>query len=470
MGSFCGKNDKKPEEDVNSKKKYDITPYEDPQFKPINKTQLGLDFFKTLFTNNIERYVITEHKVKTLDGYILTLFRVNLKDELKDALETKHRKNHTVVLGCSIRISSDVWFQGNDLQSFGGYLVNEGYDVWCLNHRGLKYSIDHEDPNIHPKNFWDISFADHIVLDYPAMLKYIVDYNKMEETGEKMTHIGVVDSNFMLPMMLSTKGRCEEYKYLENYIEKAICTNLIMDMSKIQDKAIKKWGMQPEEQKAMKEKAEELGVYNWASTWKGSSRQWEKVSEYMVTEYGWGDYIYLLNFFAGDPEVDNFKIITNDRFSGRYMNEGMPLQGMFEFLEEKNKNGCEIEFKAYDLGEERNKLRFGTAEVQTQKTDGYNIPTHVIINGDNIDSNKEQNAAFKNACGPGLKIKEHELERYTFTKMFCGKNRKELRDLLTVIMLDNDFSYSMKAESKKAQSYVQSAPPFDVKQTAPPFN
>jgi len=66
-------------------------------------------------------------------------------------------------------------------------LVDEGYDVWLGNNRGVLYSNVHDrDGEWSLKERWDFSFADMGVFDMPAQLDKVIEVSKKP----KVTVIG----------------------------------------------------------------------------------------------------------------------------------------------------------------------------------------------------------------------------------------------------------------------------------------
>lgn len=120
-----------------------------------------------LFEKLIPNYNVEEHKVTTEDGYILTVFRVNSKDN-KDP-----NSKPAVFLQHGITEDGHAFFLGGEELGLGNLLAQAGFDVWVGNSRGSKYSREHKTLDIKSKEYWEFSFMQMGQFDVPANLAYI---------------------------------------------------------------------------------------------------------------------------------------------------------------------------------------------------------------------------------------------------------------------------------------------------------
>ncbi|XP_031631889.1 lipase 1-like, partial [Contarinia nasturtii] len=114
-------------------------------------------------------YLAEVHNVVTEDGYILTIFRCNSKRQT-------FGEKKVVVLQHGFTPSSDDFVMAR--QSLAYVLADAGYDVWLPNSRGNFYSRKHTTLSTKQSEFWDFSYYEVGVYDYPAILNYIMNATK----------------------------------------------------------------------------------------------------------------------------------------------------------------------------------------------------------------------------------------------------------------------------------------------------
>jgi pimeloyl-ACP methyl ester carboxylesterase len=71
-------------------------------------------------------------------------------------------------------------------QSLAFLLADHGYDVWLGNNRGNGYSMINNNYNHREKEFWDFSWDQMALIDFPSMIAYV----KNATGQEKITYIG----------------------------------------------------------------------------------------------------------------------------------------------------------------------------------------------------------------------------------------------------------------------------------------
>ena len=133
-------------------------------------------------------YTYESYQTTTEDNYILTLVRLINKDE-----DTTVRSSRTPVLfQHGSTWSSESWINTSkkDQNPIILQAMDAGYDVWLVNNRGTRYSIDHTelDPKRQPE-YWDFDWEQLGEYDGPANIKKVLEitgYQKLAVVGFSM--------------------------------------------------------------------------------------------------------------------------------------------------------------------------------------------------------------------------------------------------------------------------------------------
>ncbi|XP_074041304.1 lipase 3 [Leptinotarsa decemlineata] len=107
-------------------------------------------------------YPFMEYKVKTNDGYFLTVFRIPGVASSKPPIFLMHGVQGTSAI-----------YLGLGKNSLAFLLYEAGYDVWLGNYRGTEYSEEHETMNTTQREYWDYSVQDIALKDIPTMLQLV---------------------------------------------------------------------------------------------------------------------------------------------------------------------------------------------------------------------------------------------------------------------------------------------------------
>jgi pimeloyl-ACP methyl ester carboxylesterase len=155
---------------------YHMTPYYLKIATPI--------YISRIYKNKMK---FEEHKIQTIDGYILTCWRIPGKQtEL-----TRENERQPIILQHGLLDSSYGWIFFDSDKLLVYQLIEEGYDVWIPNSRGNIFSKEHVnythyDYEKQNSKFWDFSFHEMAVYD----LKAIVGYIKYITSADKISYIG----------------------------------------------------------------------------------------------------------------------------------------------------------------------------------------------------------------------------------------------------------------------------------------
>jgi pimeloyl-ACP methyl ester carboxylesterase len=117
----------------------------------------------------------------TIDGWKLSMQRIphgknNATQQTKGVVYFQHG-----LTDCSVGICLNPPFQ-----SLAFMLADYGYDVWLGNNRGNGYSTINLNYNSKEKEYWDFSWDEMAIIDFPAMIDYVKSVTK----SEKITYIG----------------------------------------------------------------------------------------------------------------------------------------------------------------------------------------------------------------------------------------------------------------------------------------
>lgn len=142
--------------------------------------------FGTICRNKF--FPFEQHKVRTYDGYFLTIFRIPGKkfETLSQAIAAKRP---ALLLWHDFLDSADTWVINDEDKAPAFVLASKGYDVWIANSRGNKYSREHRyldpDRELDEEEFFGYTFEDMAKQDTNATVSYI-------RTETKKTSIGVI--------------------------------------------------------------------------------------------------------------------------------------------------------------------------------------------------------------------------------------------------------------------------------------
>ncbi|KAF8391609.1 hypothetical protein HHK36_023915 [Tetracentron sinense] len=125
-------------------------------------------------------YGCQEHKVKTQDGYILSMQRI----PVGRTGETPGARP-PVLLQHGLLMDGITWLLNSPDQSLAFILADNGFDVWLSNTRGTKYSRGHTSLTPNDSAYWDWSWDQLVTYELPAMFQYVHD-----RTGQNIHYVG----------------------------------------------------------------------------------------------------------------------------------------------------------------------------------------------------------------------------------------------------------------------------------------
>nr|XP_043626030.1 triacylglycerol lipase 2-like [Erigeron canadensis] len=125
-------------------------------------------------------YNCEEHKVTTIDGYILSLQRI----PLGRAGGTKGSRV-PVLLQHGLLMDGITWLLSPPDQSLALVLADNGFDVWIVSSRGTKYSRGHVSLKPDDEAYWEWTWDELAAYDLPATFQYVYG-----QTGQKLHYVG----------------------------------------------------------------------------------------------------------------------------------------------------------------------------------------------------------------------------------------------------------------------------------------
>ena len=119
---------------------------------------------------NYFNYPVESHRITTVDGYILTVFRIQRKySQITADLPV-------VFFQHGLLDSAEGWIINDESKAPAFMMANLGYDVWLGNVRGNKYSREHVHYNAdQDAEFWQFSFDEMAKYDLPAYFEYVAN-------------------------------------------------------------------------------------------------------------------------------------------------------------------------------------------------------------------------------------------------------------------------------------------------------
>ena len=118
--------------------------------------------------------------------------------------------NQPIVLLPNIFTSSDCWFWGEENQAPGFWLLSKGCELWCVNYRGNKYSLEHTNPNIHHSIFFDFNLDDIGTRDIPAVYRYVMVNSKFANS-RKIVLLAVATAVMLVKVCLCFPSEDQRY-------------------------------------------------------------------------------------------------------------------------------------------------------------------------------------------------------------------------------------------------------------------
>ncbi|XP_017772935.1 PREDICTED: lipase 1-like [Nicrophorus vespilloides] len=174
---------------------------------PLTVRDISDELHKT--TNQIITkygYPCETHYITTEDGYILTVYRIPKRNPQPEGVKPQL----PVLLVHGLFGSSADWVLLGPENALSFLLSDNNYDVWLINCRGTRYSMNHTtlDPESKPtmRRFWNYSWHEIGVYDIPATIDYILPLTQ----SKQIIHVGHSQGATSFAVMMSEKPEYNE--------------------------------------------------------------------------------------------------------------------------------------------------------------------------------------------------------------------------------------------------------------------
>ncbi|OXA55776.1 Lipase 3 [Folsomia candida] len=138
----------------------------------------------------ISDYPLEPHYPETEDGYILTLYRLNINPPIStsgennedEVSELKTSDRPPVLLVHGMMCAGTEWLCNSPEKVLPYMLYEQGYDCWigCLRGTRLTGAKPHVKYTMKQKKYWDFSVDEFGYYDVPAMIDYILEVTHHE--------------------------------------------------------------------------------------------------------------------------------------------------------------------------------------------------------------------------------------------------------------------------------------------------
>ncbi|KAL4482797.1 hypothetical protein ABPG72_022357 [Tetrahymena utriculariae] len=322
-----------------------------------------------LIMSHIE-YKIETHRVLTEDGYYLTAWRVLSSDKKKSQ---EARSKAPVILMHGLLDCSFSWFVNKERQMCLPYiLADQGYDVWCMNNRGNRYSLGHKyfkhiKSNSH---YWNYGFDELAKYDVKSNVQYVLDTT----CHSKVFYVGHSQGSTQMFAKLMEDPQFQEK------IKAFIALGPAIYIQNLASNFVKKmFGC------GFYQLLDKLGYRNFLVLPKSISRRVGALCHYLPFLYDIGLF-KVMNLLCGFT-VENK--IPRDKISVIVTHEpgGASVRNILQW-EQFMKSG---EFKKFDFGASKNIKVYGQAKPPCYNTENLKkitIPQHLFIGTSDIVGNK----------------------------------------------------------------------------------
>ena len=348
--------------------------------------------FRDLVQGN--SYPFESYQVKTEDGFILRLFR--MQEKYKNIVGGKK----VVLLQHGVFDSADDFVVNGEQHSLAFVLANKGYDVWLSNSRGNKYSRAHATLSPSNKQFWDFSFQEMAQYDIKANIEFI-----RQKTGvAKVTYIGHSQGT---TQMFAALGSKEVSGYVNSVVNKYIALAPVVLLRAIGNPVVNRIATDTILSKAI----QTLGITEMfpGTCSKSSPTKWLTSAFCTMASF-------FCNLFMG--LTDNRPSYNNDAITktiGYYYPAGSSTRSLVHFQQLMLlKDEGNRKFMKYNYGTNMNIQKYGTPNPPEYDLGKIKIPVALFVgNEDNLATVPDVNVLIQQ-----LQAKKVNVKAYFYP--YCG--------------------------------------------------
>ena len=331
-------------------------------------------------------YPVETHKITTEDGYILTFFRIQAKNQtqIKTGLPV-------IYLQHGLMDSADAWVVNDEENAPGLRLANQGYDVWLGNVRGNKYSREHVNLSRRDLEFWQFTFQNMSRYDLPASFEYIHNFTG----GEMINYVGHSQGTLIMFAAL-----CEQNPTILKYIRKYVAISPVVFVQNIKSGPILISARTP-----ILKILQDLGQKQFMPAHWATSKFSSIYCKYFVGMCA----DFLGKFFGSDPENDNYA-----RYDIIMAHEpgGTSILNMLHLTQFVSTG----KFNKYDFGTKGNLLHYNQTTPPDYDLSNVKIPVHLFVGSEDavVDQQDVQTLLNALAENPGVNYKLYKSDHVTF--------------------------------------------------------
>lgn len=351
-------------------------------------------------------YPMESYRVKTADGFILQLFRI----QAKNSRISNGKK--VVLLQHGVFDSADDYVINSEQNSLAFVLANRGFDVWLSNSRGNKYSRAHATLSPSSKEFWDFSFQEMGEFDIKANIDFI-----LQKTGAvKLTYIGHSQGTTQMFAALGSQTS----DFINSKVNKFIALAPVVLPRKLSSHIISKLASDTILAKAL----QTLGITELlpGGCSKSNPAKW-LASKFCTLATSFCQ--IFLGLTDDNPWYNNGEITS---IMSYYFPSGSSVRSLFHFQQLINqKDEANPRFLKYDFGSQINQQKYGSPNAPAYDFGRIKIPVRLYIgNQDKLATVSDNNVLAQQLRSKGINTKTYFYENCGHSTFVWAKDASKI--------------------------------------------